>query len=407
MTWPRVVALVNGTVIAEGGTADSIRFARRVVSIGDGARPRDVVVDLRGAFVLPGFINVHDHLELNHYGRLKFRERYENATEWIDDMRPRLSTDPGIHAGRAHSLIERLFAGSLKNLLSGVTLVAHHNPFYGDFRCGMPIRVLRRYGWAHSFALERQPAGARGEPGGDVAARWRATPAAVPFFVHLAEGVDVRAAGELARLEAVGCLTSNTVIVHGVAIDMDGWQRVAAGGASLAWCPASNQFLFGRTAGASELWRLRERRGVAIGTDSRITGARDLLDELRIARAMAPSLTPGDLLAMVTHEAADIIRQPRAGRINVGLPADLVVVPPLASTGPESVLEAGRRDLRLVTIGGRPLLGDRQWSDAVFMARRVASRPMRVDGAWKLAAAGLVRRIENCPIQEPGIVATL
>ena len=406
MTLPRTVSLVNGRVMTANGIAESVRFTKRIVSIGDRPRPRDIVVDVQGAFVLPGFINAHDHLELNHYGRIKFREQYGNATEWIDDMRPRLSSDPVIREGRSHSLIDRLFVGALKNLLAGVTLVAHHNPFYRDFRCGLPIRVLRRYGWAHSFALERQPAGARGEPGGDVAERWRSTPASAPFFVHLAEGVDAAAGDELARLESLGCLQNNTVLVHGVAIDGDGWRRVASKGASLVWCPASNLFLFGRTAAISELLLMPERPGVAIGTDSRITGARDLLDELRVARSAAPLSTP-EILAMVTHGAAAVLRQPRAGRIDIGLSADLVVVPPIGPTASEAVLEASRRDLRLVTVGGRPLVGDHEVADAIFRGHRITTRPLYVDGASKLADIALVRRIVGCAIQEPGVTASL
>src|SRR5262249_60984255 len=110
------------------------------------------------------------------------------------------------------------------------------------------IRAGRRSGWAHSFRLGRLPAGARGEPGGDVAARSRATPSDAPFMLHLAEGVDEAAGGELPRLEALGCLKPNTVIVHGVAIDASGWSRVARAGAGLVWGPASNEVLFRRTA---------------------------------------------------------------------------------------------------------------------------------------------------------------
>jgi cytosine/adenosine deaminase-related metal-dependent hydrolase len=396
------VSFVNGRVMADGGTADRVRFARSVIAIGERPGIRDVVVDLHGAFVLPGLVNAHDHLELNHYGRLKFRERYDNATQWIDDMRPRLRDDPGILAGRAHPLPERLFAGALKNVLAGVTMVAHHNPYYRDFRCGVPVRVMRRYGWAHSFALEKLPAGARGELGGSVAARWRSTPSAVPFMVHLAEGVDEGAREELPRLESLGCLKPNTVIIHGVAIDDEGWRRVAANRTSFVWCPASNFFLFGRTAAMTELLRNPERPRVAIGTDSRITGARDLLDELRVARSAAP-LTAAELLAMVTRDAADILRQSRAGRIAPGLPADFVVLPPLAASAAETLLESTRRTVRLVMVGGRPVVGDRDFADAVFVARRVAARPLAVDGTSKLADASLVRRIEGCPIQEPGV----
>ena len=73
------------------------------------------------------------------------------------------------------------------------------------------------------------------------------------------------------------------------------------------------------------------RPRVAIGTDSRITGARDLLDEMRVARSSAP-LSTSDVLAMVTSEAAEVLRQPRAGRIALGLPADFVIVPPVAAS---------------------------------------------------------------------------
>jgi len=414
MIWANAVSFVNARVATPGmdaPVAASIRFSTRVLSIGGRPKPHDTIVDLRGAIVLPGLINAHDHLELNHYGRLKGRDRYENASAWIDDMRPRLSADPVIRRGRAQPLVERLFIGGLKNLLAGVTTVAHHNPFYPEMRRTMTVRVVRRYGWAHSFLLERQPAGARGEPGGDVACRSRATPADLPFVLHLAEGVDDEARGELPRLEALGCLKPNTVIVHGVAIDGDGWRRVAQAGAGLVWCPASNDFLFGRSVPVRTLLDDGERaRGngdcrvtVALGTDSRVTGSRDLLDELRAARDAAP-VSAGELLRMVTSSAAALLRQPMSGRITVGGPADLLVIPPFDEEPAAALLKTARRDVRLVMIGGRPIVGDPDLA-SVFRARRVKLRPLRVDAAPKLAHSGLVRRLAGCPIVEPGVTA--
>ena len=405
MIFAKAVSFVNARVAADDGMSDSIRFSSRVLSIGERPRHGDTVVDLAGGFVLPGLVNAHDHLELNHYGRIKGRDRYANASDWIADMTPRLANDPAIRAGRAFPLTERLFIGGLKNLLAGVTTVAHHNPFYAELRRTMPIRVVRRYGWAHSFLLERRPAGARGEPGGDVAGRWRATPSDAPFMVHLAEGVDAEARGELPRLEALGCLDANTVIVHGVAIDGNGWRRVARAGAGLVWCPASNVFLFGETAGVHELIVGADgaRVTVALGTDSRVTGSRDLLDELRAARESAP-LSPDALFRMVTCDAAALLRQSRAGRLAVGVPADLMVIPPRADEPGAALLRTARRDVRLVTVEGRPLVGDPEFA-AVFLARKVLSRPLCVDAVRKIADSGLVRRIAGCPIVEPGVSA--
>jgi cytosine/adenosine deaminase-related metal-dependent hydrolase len=401
--WANAVSFVNARVVVDGAIADSIRWSTRILSVGEAPKNRDAVIDLGGATVLPGLVNAHDHLELNHYGRLKCRERYENASAWIDDLRPRLSADPAIRDGRSYPLTERVFIGGLKNLLAGVTTVAHHNPFYPELRRRMPVRVVRRYGWAHSFLLERQPAGARGEPGGGVAERWKATPPDAPFLVHLSEGIDDEARGELARLEAIGCLSPNTVIVHGVAIDADGWRRVSRAGVGLVWCPASNLFLFGCTAMVRHL--LEHANGtvprVAIGTDSRVTGSRDLLDELRVAQD-ATAVSAAQLLEMVTRGAAGLLRQPRAGRIAVGGPADLLVLPMRAASPAEALLEATRRDVRLVTIDGRPLVADLDLA-AVFQARRLTPRPFRVDSATKLGDSGLVRRIAGCPIPEPGV----
>ena len=130
MIWAKAVSLVNARVVTPDGVADSVRFSSRILTLGDRPRHGDTVVDLQGALVLPGLINAHDHLELNHFGRLTCRDRYRNASEWIADLRPRLSADPAIREGRAHPLVERVFIGALKNLLAGVTMVAHHNPFY-------------------------------------------------------------------------------------------------------------------------------------------------------------------------------------------------------------------------------------------------------------------------------------
>jgi hypothetical protein len=324
------------------------------------------------------------------------------VSEWIADMRTRLAHDGSIRAGQAYPLSARLFVGVLKNLLAGVTTVAHHNPFYRELRSGVPIRVVRRYGWAHSFLLADRPAGARGEAGGDVASRFRSTPATAPFIVHVAEGVDDEARGELARFERLGCLAPNAVLVHGVGIDADGWRRVAQSGAGVVWCPASNQFLFGTTAGVRAcLDAAGGASRLAIGTDSRLTGSRDLLDELRVAASLV-SVTGRELLRMVTAAPADMLRVPDVGRLVPGAHADLLVIPAAAADGGAALLKTARRDILLTAVRGEPVIGTPAL-DSVFRARRVRTRPVRVDGLMRLADARVAASIARCPIREPGV----
>jgi cytosine/adenosine deaminase-related metal-dependent hydrolase len=73
-----------------------------------------------------------------------------------------------------------------------------------------------------------------------------------------------------------------------VGLDEEDTERLLSLGAGLVWCPTSNLKILGRT--------LDPRRRVdagrlALGTDSRLSGSRDLLDELRAARD-ASDLTP-------------------------------------------------------------------------------------------------------------------
>jgi cytosine/adenosine deaminase-related metal-dependent hydrolase len=396
------ICFTNAYVLSEPPAA-SLRFANRVLFLNAPPLPGDRVFDLHGAFVFPGLINAHEHLELNHFGRVKFQSAYQNASEWIEDLRPRLRADPSLRRGQAYSLADRLFIGGLKNLLSGATTVAHHNPFYRELRGNFPVRVLNRYGWAHSFHLEGQSAGAKGESAGNIRQRYQATPADTPFILHLAEGVDEAARAEVTRLESLDCLGPNTILVHGVGISLEAWKRIVQAGSGLVWCPASNLFLLGQSAAVNQFLDASPESSprIGLGTDSRLTGSRDLLEEMRIALATS-QVTPQQIFQMATINAARLLRLPQAGRIASGLPADLFILPRLSDDPYTTLLSAERKDVQLVVIGGRPLFGAPEFSD-IFSARGVKVQRIYVDGVPKLIEHSLARRIQRCAISEPGV----
>ena len=283
----------------------------------------DLVLDCPDAEVRPGLINAHDHLHRNHYGRLG-RPPYRNACCWARDIQSR--DRAAIADGRRAPRREQLLAGAWKNLFAGVTTVMHHDAWEPDFEDGFPLRVLNI---PNADSLGMTPALDR------LAGRG-------PFCLHLAEGTDAAAAGEVGRLAAMGLLTSDLIAVHGVGMDDEAVARFRAAGAAIVWCPTSNQFLFGRTA-PPEL--LADGIDVLLGSDSRLTGQGDLLDELRGARALG-------LIDDASLEAA--VGPVAARRFGVAPPslepgavADLVVLA-------KPLLEASADDVLLVVANGSP-----------------------------------------------------
>lgn len=294
-------------------------------------------IDLTGHLILPGLINVHDHLEFNLFPRLGCGH-WGNASEWAAAVYH--PSDPPLKEHLQVPKKIRLYWGGIKNLLSGVTTVAHHNPWEAKvFGRSFPVRVLKRFGWAHSLAFSA-----------DVAEKYRGTPAPWPFFIHAAEGTDAHARGEIPRLEAMGALGGNTVLVHAVATTANQMETIRNRAASIAWCPSSNLFTMGQTLSPGVL---RSGVTIALGTDSALTAAGDLIDEMRIAR-QAGKLREDEIYPLVTTNAARAMRLSTGqGAIAERGTADLIAVKDRGQTPAEALTDLHPE---LVIIGGRVML---------------------------------------------------
>lgn len=389
----RAISFVNAVVLERNAEVfTSIRIRGSTIDSIDETPDRDdIVIDLDGAVVLPGLINAHDHLELNSFGRLKWRDRYSNVSDWIADFQPRFMSDAALADARPDTLDDRLWIGALKNLLSGVTTVCHHNPLHDALKRRYPLRVVQNYSFSHSLAID-----------GDRVVRVHGgTPADWPWIVHAAEGTDAAAAAEINTLQELGCLTPNTVLVHGVALSPALARLVIDRGAALIWCPTSNDFLFGSTA---DVRPFDDAGRLALGSDSRLSGQGDLLDEIRAAHATR-QVAALSLLDAVTTAAARMLRLPSAGRLTRGCPADLCVLGRVAEDPLESFVAARRADVKLTMVGGEPLVADPDLA-AIFDTRR-ASAPVMVDGTPKLLARPIAKRAATLAFREPGLEVTL
>jgi cytosine/adenosine deaminase-related metal-dependent hydrolase len=195
--------------------------------------------------------------------------------------------------------------------------------------------VVRHFGWAHS--LDFSP---------DLADRYRNTPRSYPFIVHAAEGTDEKARLEITRLDQSGALGRRTVLVHALAAGNNEIDLLRRRRCSIIWCPSSNLAMFGRTLSHDVL---RSAIPVALGTDSALTCAGDLIDELQTAREHGIDVAA--LYRMVTTSAASILRlRDGRGSIREGGVADVIAVPDEGQTPAEALI--GLRPA-LVMINGR------------------------------------------------------
>ena len=363
--------------LEEGGWSPprDVRVERGVVRAAGGAASGDAEVDLEGRFLLPALVNAHDVLDLSTLpplGRPPYASLYEwtrAAEEDLEQLAPALAVP----------LVDRLFLGGLRNLLAGVAAVLHHHPDHRSLgQADFPVRVQRRYGFAHS-------------PGLTAALRrtYRTSDRRVPWLVRAVEGADPGLRAELDTLAAANVLRQNTVIVHGTALAPEDAPRLAAARASVAWCPESDRRLYGRTAPFAAL-----RDGgvsVGLGSDAPSAGARDALSNLAAARREGV-LDDTALLRLATRDSATVARLAPGG-FEDGAPADL-----LAVDSPDRLLEGDRLAIALLLVRGAVACGE---ASLLAQAGRAAVA-ISLDGGQRALAEPLARRLATILRRHPG-----
>ena len=340
LTWPCGAALrsrssIRRVVGADGRLSDSLTVERPTASTRLAGRRSGAMrsIDLDGAIVYPGLVNAHDHLELNSFPRLKWRTSTPTCASGSPTSSRASRRDPRLAAARPDTLAYRVWVGGLKNLLSGVTTVCHHNPlhrplsrrFPGSRRPALRLeplaadrRRLRRGGLSRDAAgvAVDHPRGGGGRRRGARRDRrrsgaWAASGRTPSWSTASRSTMSVRPLVLAARRRS------------GVVSDVQPLSvRPHGGRRAVRSCGAARH----RQRLAAER-RRRPARRAARGTRAR-------------GRSSAESL-----YRAVTSSAARMLRQRDAGALTPGAPADLTIVQRLAR---RSVRVAGQaRDARM------------------------------------------------------------
>jgi len=199
--------------------------------------------------------------------------------------------------------------------------------------------------------------------------------------------------GNIAYLDRINALNSNTVIAHGVHLDDEEKEIIEDYNLAIAHCPTTNLKLGSGIAPLAEYLRMDIKLG--LGCDGApCNNSLSILPEMKLASLLQkgknndPQLTPPeDVLRLVTLRGAEIIKMAdRVGRIEEGLEADLVFIDmdtpqtynfeknPTATL----VYGADARNILSLMVRGNFLYRDGRFSEAIQALDRCFNNPMRI-----------------------------
>ena len=347
--------------IADDGTIAAVTRGRRAAPAGFEHAP---VVDVGHSLVLPGLVDLHNHLAYNtlplwtepsqqvpflHHNSWTRAKTYAASTTWP-----------------AYALItacpqELLAYVETKAIVGGTTSI-QGSPPKNRPRDGWLVRNIEdeTFGSGNANLVYASVLTAKPAALAERANRMRAGSC---FIYHCAEGQRGSVvAREYTDAEAAGCLQERFIAVHANAVDPADLARWNPGGA-VAWSPFSNLWLYGQTtdvpaARAAGL-------SVCLGSDWAPSGTKNVLGELKSARlasdAAGWTLTDQDLVRMATCVPGDELARAwgrQVGRLQSGAQADVLVLrAPRGSDPFATVVGATEDDVELVVVDGTPRYG--------------------------------------------------
>lgn len=348
--------------IGDDGLIDSVAPSRRAAPAGF-SRARRVWTD---GVITPGLIDLHNHLAYNFlplwsaprdvpYGS---RHQWPSAATYGRDI-----SNPAQAMGLAAAAAALRYA-EVRAAAGGATAIQGSPPLTRAFPGWMVRNVEKEEIPAHGNEQRIFQAVIKADV---TKLRTYATRLAEgkSFIYHLAEGTAETLLGEYEDLQTAGCVHPNLIGIHSTALGATQYADWAQHGAgAVVWSPFSNVWLYGDTTDVREA----QRHGVLVclGSDWAPSGTKNMLGELKVAalwndEAMGGALDARELGLLATANPGDALARCwgiDVGRLRPGAYADVLVTTSRGLADPhENLLQVDERNVRLVLVGGRPVLG--------------------------------------------------
>lgn len=357
-------AVFKGRVyIDDGGSVERVTPEGASAPTGFTAAP---VLDAGDNFVLPGFIDLHNHIGFNtlplwteptqkvpfaHHDSWPRAKSYSPSISWPANALVQAAPEAvlayvqlralvgGTSAIQGWPLANRRHVQVLRNVDDETVGTTNHELIITSALTKTPIELAK--------VAQAQKNGAG-------------------FIYHCAEGQQgTIVAREFADAANAGCLTKTFVGVHCSAVAAGDWSRWSKSqGGALAWSPFSNLWLYGSTTDVKSA--MKQDVAVCLGSDWGPSGTKNIQGEIKVAKLASTKFGYGfkdkDLVKMITANPGDALARAwnkSAGRLSAGAFGDVTVIRAGGSAPVwKRVVESTERDVLLVVYNGIPRYGD-------------------------------------------------
>lgn len=334
-------------------------------------------VDVGDAYVLPGFIDMHNHLAYNALplwfepGR---NDPWLHNKHWTDaDSYTASITEPAwVYAKAAPEAL--LGYVQVRAMAGGATAAQGWPTANRGYRTVVRNVDSEDAGTGRDDLIYTSVVTKTGEALATSVRRMKEDGAG--FIYHCAEGQrGSRVLKDFTELDADKGLLPTFIGIHCSAVDSASWQkwdRQNAGG--VVWSPLSNMVLYAQTTLIPDV-RSRDIK-VCLGSDWAPSGSKNLLGEMKVARIVSDHLGYGlsdiDIVEMVTCNPGLLLERCWKRPIGQLVPGALADVTVLRGRGRGSawkrIVAATESDVALVVIDGVARYGDLDLMSAIGTA---------------------------------------